>query len=283
MAQETELNFAAKDLNGKQALSYIEKNPGNNTLVFFVHGNSSSAKIFSPVFESDLFKNYHLVAVDLPGHGDSAAWHPSHYSLTAIAYELVQLILQHWPQKPVCLVGFSLGTNIVAEMLAHVKATGIVLVSPSVLGSERGVNDVMNKDINVMPLFSDEIATNEVRNFFSTCSHNAGSDTLDLLVNQHQQTAAGFRPGFIHSVMQGDFSDEIELLNQNGRPILVIFGKQDAFSMIHYLDESGLKLWRDEIRLIDDCGHFIPAESPSALISLLHDYLQDQFRDNHAC
>lgn len=159
----------------------------------------------------------------------------------------------------------------------------MVALGPSVLGSERGVNDVMNKDINVMPLFSDEIATNEVRNFFSTCSHNAASDTIDLLVNQHQKTAAGFRPGFIHSVMQGDFSDEIELLKQSGLPVLVIFGKQDSFSMIHYLDEIGLNIWCNEIRLIEDCGHFIPAESPEALIKLLHAYLQDQFRDNHAC
>ncbi|WP_039129948.1 alpha/beta fold hydrolase [Flavihumibacter sp. ZG627] len=283
MAQETKANSSAQDLPRKQALSYREKNPGNNTLVFFVHGNSSSANIFNPVFESDLFDNYHLVAVDLPGHGNSPSWDQSHYSLTAMAYELAQLIRNQWPQKPLCMVGFSLGTNIVAEMLAHIKAAGIVLVSPSVLGSERGVNDVMNNAINVIPLFSDETSTTEVRNFFTACSHNAGSDTLDDLVNQHQKTAAGFRPGFIHSVMQGDFSDEIQLLKQSGLPILVIFGKQDSFSMIHYLDEIGLNVWRNEIQLIDDCGHFIPAESPEALIKLLHDYLHHQFRDNHAC
>jgi len=51
-------------------LSWIEKNPEADKTILFIHGNSTSKKIFQKQLTSSLF-DQRLIAVDLPGHGES--------------------------------------------------------------------------------------------------------------------------------------------------------------------------------------------------------------------
>ena len=51
-------------------LNFIKKNDGKLSIVF-VHGNSLSMKNFVNQFNDMRFDEFELVAVDLPGHGNS--------------------------------------------------------------------------------------------------------------------------------------------------------------------------------------------------------------------
>ncbi|MBC6416946.1 MAG: alpha/beta fold hydrolase, partial [Rhodospirillales bacterium] len=48
-----------------------EAGPDTGQPVLLIHGNSSCSQVFVHQLESDLAKDYRLLAFDLPGHGAS--------------------------------------------------------------------------------------------------------------------------------------------------------------------------------------------------------------------
>ncbi len=54
-------------------LAYVEQNLTATKTIIFVHGNSLSSKMWQKQFNSELLKEYRLIAFDLPAHGKSSA------------------------------------------------------------------------------------------------------------------------------------------------------------------------------------------------------------------
>lgn len=72
--------------------------------------------------------------------------------------------------------------------------------------------------------------------------------------------------------MNGQVSDEIRLLKDWDREVLVVFGKDERFVKTDYLDEMNLKLWNNKVYKLDGGAHFINVEQPKAINDLLLDY-----------
>ena len=49
----------------------MRESGGSGTAVLMIHGNSSSGAVFRNQMTGPLGERYHLIAPDLPGHGDS--------------------------------------------------------------------------------------------------------------------------------------------------------------------------------------------------------------------
>src|SRR5215203_771890 len=100
---------------------YVEKNKEGKATIFFIHGNSGSSRMWHKQVESELFQQYRLIAIDLPGHGKSSASNDPEkdYSPIGTASILFQAIKKLADNNPYILVGFSYGTNVVAEMLLY--------------------------------------------------------------------------------------------------------------------------------------------------------------------
>ena len=56
---------------GQQTIAAYESE-GTGRPIVLIHGNSSSSRVWSKQLEGSLGKKYRLIAIDLPGHGDSA-------------------------------------------------------------------------------------------------------------------------------------------------------------------------------------------------------------------
>ena len=91
-------------------LHYVDwGNPDAPPLVL-VHGGRDHCRNWDWVAQ-DLRRDYHIIAPDLRGHGDSAYSPSGDYSLTAMVYDLAQLIHQQ-SLAPVRILAHSLGGNI---------------------------------------------------------------------------------------------------------------------------------------------------------------------------
>ena len=91
-------------------LHYVDwGNPDAPPLVL-VHGGRDHCRNWDWVAQ-DLRRDYHVIAPDLRGHGDSAYSPSGDYGLTAMVYDLAQLIHQQ-SLAPVRIVAHSLGGNI---------------------------------------------------------------------------------------------------------------------------------------------------------------------------
>lgn len=101
---------------------------GSGPTVLFVHGLDSTAAVWRPVI--DLLADHTCVAVDLPGHGQSAtSADPDDYSREAVLADLDEVMASL--DAPVVLVGHSLGGYLgMAYALTRPGAlAGLVLVS----------------------------------------------------------------------------------------------------------------------------------------------------------
>jgi pimeloyl-ACP methyl ester carboxylesterase len=88
-------------------LHYVDYGNPDAPLVVLVHGGRDHARNWDAV-AAKLRDRYHVIAPDLRGHGDSAWGLGSQYSMPEYVLDLTQL-LRHLGEKPVRLVGHSLG------------------------------------------------------------------------------------------------------------------------------------------------------------------------------
>lgn len=102
----TSHNFISQRLR----LHYVDwGNPGAPPLLL-LHGGRDHCRNWDWV-ATDLARDWHVIAPDLRGHGDSA-WSPDgHYGMAAFVYDLAQLI-HGLRLAPLTLVAHSLGGNI---------------------------------------------------------------------------------------------------------------------------------------------------------------------------
>jgi len=106
-------------------------NSGAPPLVL-VHGGQDHCRNWDWVAQ-DLRRDYHVIAPDLRGHGDSAHSPSGDYGLSAYVYDLAQLIHQQ-QLAPVKIIAHSLGGNIALRYAGAFPETVSKLVAIEGLG-----------------------------------------------------------------------------------------------------------------------------------------------------
>lgn len=154
---------ARADLDLKQVqvedftIPYLEGGQGET--VFLIHGFQSNKDIWAR-FAGQLTNQYHVVAIDLPAHGDSNIRMDKRYTIPEQARIVAATMDRLQLTQPVHVVGHSMGGAIAAQLAAtaptHVKtlmlmnAAGVEAPQPSGLMREleKGKNPliVRNKD-----------------------------------------------------------------------------------------------------------------------------------------
>ncbi len=102
--------------------------------VVFVHGSPGSWEGWSHfLLNPELQKDFHLIAIDRPGYGESRPG-IAVPSLKAQAADVLEVLQVNQSDKPAILVGHSFGGPVIAKaaMDAPHRATGLVFVASSV-------------------------------------------------------------------------------------------------------------------------------------------------------
>jgi len=104
--------------------------PAGGRPILFIHGYSLSSSIWACQFDSDLALDHHLIAIDLPGHGGSAAFDgpvdPSEWAAS------VHSVLDSLEVSTCTVVAWSYGGVVLGDFLAHggiERVTAVMLVS----------------------------------------------------------------------------------------------------------------------------------------------------------
>ncbi len=118
-----------------RSIAYCEY-PGSGPVLLMIHGVGSNADCWNEVIPALVEGGAHVVAVDLPGHGQSGKVRGD-YSLGAMANALRDL-LDHLGHDRAVLVGHSLGGGIAMQFYYQfpTRVDGLVLVSSGGLGEE---------------------------------------------------------------------------------------------------------------------------------------------------
>jgi pimeloyl-ACP methyl ester carboxylesterase len=257
-------------------ITYLEKNNDLEKTIFWFHGNSMSSKVWYKQFASPLFSKYRLIAFDLPAHGFSgdSAQPDTHYNVIALGRMMAYLVEKLSNGRPYVLVGLSLSTNIVAEMLAcGLSPVGITLISSCIVGGDIGLDKMIKPGADFSAAYTDNPDTNLVHAYFDSLCNSQDAQDRQMMLENYFVVRAPFRSCLLQSIIKAEYSNEVALLQNKQVPVLLVFGKDEKLVNVDYLDGANLPLWKNEIFKIFGASHLINIDQPEIFNRLLADYL----------
>lgn len=262
------------------SISYLEANPEAHKTIFFIHGNSCTARMWKKQLTDAVLEKYRLIAFDLPGHGQSDKF-PSEkiYSMPAMAEVISKAIVELSAGKEYIIAGFSIGTNIVAETLAYeVAPAGLVFAGSCLLGGNIAFSDVAHPDFDATVIFTENPPKEDVDKFWINALPRSGADEVRLFREDYDKADPPFRSSVLQTALSGIIANEIELVQQYDRPTFFVFGREEKSVNNNYLDNIPLPFWRGAATIVPDAGHFVTIEQPETFNKLLAEYANEVFK-----
>ncbi len=251
---------------------------GDGEPVLFIHGNSSCKEVFGEQFSSPLLSGYRLVAIDLPGHGESedAPDPQASYSFGGYADMAGQVIAALGLGRP-AVFGWSLGGHVGMEMIgrnlpvARLMTAGSPPVSPDVPCLMQAFNiDPNAENLTAKPAFSDDDA-------LAYATHTSG---VNGVVDPHllamvKRTDGRSRALMFQSVATGQPLNEIEIVGQSDVPLAIVNGAEDPFIKHEYFDALAYRaLWGGKPVRLAGAAHAPFLQNPDAFNRLLAEFLK---------
>jgi pimeloyl-ACP methyl ester carboxylesterase len=254
-------------------LSYLTNEQNSDNAVLFVHGNSLDSSTFLSQVEDPIFNDFQLIALDLPGHGQSdRASDPSAlYNVITLA-NIVSAYVAALDLKKVVLVGHSLGGHVAIHSTPLLKnLAGLVLFGTPPIGMPPAMDKMFLPNPAMAYAYQPEL-TQEEANVLAA-SFTLGTNNLADII---QRTDPGFRGAFGANLAAGIFKNEQEICINLPCPLGIFHGDSDALVNLNYL--QGLHfpgMWKDDVQIIQGSGHSPQLEQPEEFNALLITYLKD--------
>ena len=256
----------------------IEQVGAGDVTVLFVHGNSSCKEIFSGQLQSSLGQRHRLVAVDLPGHGQSDNARDPHrtYCIPGYADVLRELVLTLGCTRYV-VVGWSLGEHIAMELMARTTAPlGVVVTgSPPFAKSMQSIGEAFVPSMH-MALTSKAVFSEEDALAYARATTTPDVSTEDFRFRAALRTDGQSRARMFAAVAEGLGVDQRHTVESVAIPFAIINGSEDPFVAHSYFDKPAYaRLWRGSVQRLDGCGHAPFFEQPAQYNQLLSLFLED--------
>jgi len=272
-----ELNYTCLPLASGRQVWVGQAGQGHAEAVLLIHGLGNHAhRDWQPAIEP-LARRFHVIAVDLPGFGDSSPL-PGAYSFAALDSVLTQLLSQLGVDQ-VDLVGHSLG-GAVALHFAHQHADQ---VGRLVLVDAAGILLRVVYAQQLARINARAVGIERIDRFFSDLDQRiggvskavmSGADSrFDLsrwlidnplarnaLIGRYTQLDAAF------GLIEHDFSAAIR---ETGAPTTLIWGRDDPVAPLRIGELLAARMPDARLTVLDGVGHTPMSDSPAAFTALL--------------
>lgn len=259
-----------------QKIAYYESS-GTGPAIMLIHGNSSSGLSYQQQINSALGEKYRLVALDLPGHGNSepfaemsAYGMPGYAAVVAAAAEALDM-------QDAVFVGWSLGGHIVLEAHNQLeKAKGFVLFGTPPLAFPPAMEEAFLPNPVVNIGFKPDVTEEEAR-AYATAFFTPGVPAPEVpFVTDVLRTDGNARAGLAASIKPNGYQDEVEIVAHLSIPLAIFQGKEEQLVNETYISKLTMPtLWRNEVQVIDGAGHAAQWEQPEEFNNLLKAFVTD--------
>jgi len=254
----------------------VYQSSGTGIPVILIHGNSASSRAFARQFDSPLGKKRRLIAIDLPGHGQSAdAADVHHYGIAAygrlIVYVLKQLGYDH-----VVLVGWSLGGHAVLEASTNLlNAAGFCIFGTPPLRFPPTIDDAFLKNPAMKYTFARTLTKDEAAEYVAAGFKPGAKDIAPSFVQDALRTDGRARAELENRNAE-PFQDEVEIVASLKKPLAVFHGAHEQLVNGDYFKTLTMPtLWRGAIQIFEDSGHTPQWEQPEQFNALLDEFVSD--------
>ena len=235
----------------------IETGDRSGQPILFIHGFSQSALTWLPQLTSDLAHRYHLVAMDLRGHGASDRPGGGYDSSELWAADVHGVIQELSLEQPI-LCGWSYGPLVMLDYVRYhgeAEIGGLHVVDGLTKLGSPAASDVLTPELLAL-----------VPGFFSTDAETSVNALQSLLrlAYLHAPSAAdlytllGFNvsvPPFVRHAMFSRTIDNDDLLPRIRKPLLITHGASDAVVKLDVVEQMRRLVSQAEIQVIPNAGH----------------------------
>lgn len=266
------------NLSTRFARIAVRDSGGDGPAILFIHGNSSAKEIFAHQFDSPLARRFRLIALDLPGHGDSenakdpeAAYTMAGYGATAL-----EVLTQLGVERAV-LFGWSLGGHVALDMIPRFPNLLGVMISgtPPVPGSLEGValgfQPSTHMALSSTGRWSDADA--------ETYARVTARPQAPFMLAAARRTDGIAREIFFANALSGKAGDQRKLVETSKVPLAIVNGGEDPFVNAAYFDTLHYaNLWDGKVHVLAGVGHAPFWEAPGLFNPLLERFASDAVR-----
>ena len=269
-----------------QRIAYTEAGSSSNPPVLFLHGIMSHHGVWARTIET-LKQDFHCVAIDHLGFGESDKPNPADYSIAKQAERALK-VADHFGFEKFVVAGHSMGGQIATYLtinLAPERVHKLVSVSGVVTGGlSNWVQNFTRKTVDAgekfPAIYSASLALTKISKaysyfVFSPWFFNIRKLPYELWKLDRQMA---FSSDISYSTPRAwdslNATDLTPSLKNITAPTLVIFGSQDGtvpVSQAHIFKEN---LPTTQLELIEECGHFPMYENFDEYINPLQGFLK---------
>jgi pimeloyl-ACP methyl ester carboxylesterase len=266
---------------------YREAGPKHAPVLLLLHGVPTSSRMYQPMLESPLAKNYRLIAPDYPGFGHSAWPSPKEFSYTFDRLaQVTENLVSHLKLDRYTLYLHDYGGPVGMRMaLAHPEKVDAIIIQNAV-----------SHDEGLAPAWASR------RDFWhNRATHEASFRAAFLSLETVRKRHLGTSP-HPESINPDLWTDEYYYLNQSGQAdiqtelfydyqtnvasyptwqkwlrehqpkMLVMWGKYDASFTVAGAEGYKKDVPGAEVHILD-AGHFALDEKPSEVIELTERFM----------
>ena len=251
---------------------------GKGSPILLLHGSGTSRKVFARQFDSPLADQYRLVALDLPGHGESAdAPDPATgYSIVSLAAAVGEVMDAVGITRPV-IAGWSLGGHVAIELLAQrPEIAGLMLTgAPPISRGALGMLLSFQANLDLLLATKEHFSERDAQRFYEICFHGAGDPTF---LESIRRADGRVRIAISRSLMQGEGANQKQTVETTEVPVAMVNGEQEPVIRLSYLNHLDYRsLWRGICHVIAAAGHAPFWDQPEAYNRLLSEFAADAF------
>lgn len=255
--------------------SWRDVGPRDAPVVVLLHAIATSSELWAaqiPVWSQFA----RIVAVDLPGHGASAA-RPHIDSLDQYAHALAELLASH-SIGDVSIVGLSLGGMIgQAFALSYPQRVRSLVLSNTSARTPPEMKEVWarrKEDALIYGMDAQVAAT--IERWFTPKFRQSAPLHVERIANLIRQTSPEGYAAAIQAIRGLDLLDRLSALDM---PALVVGGRQDTATTVQVIEGIAGRLPNGGTLLLDDAAHLANVEQPLAFTENVGRFLRATLAD----
>ncbi|HEX7777019.1 MAG TPA: alpha/beta hydrolase [Parvibaculum sp.] len=245
--------------------------------VLLIHGNSACKEIFGRQLISELGLGYRMIALDLPGHGQSSdAPDPSRtYSIHGFA-DASMALLDGLGVRQAVVVGWSLGGHAALEMMARWSGTVAAWITGTPPAGPADMGEAFLPSEHMALTFKDSFTDEEAAAYAHETIGGHADDLHPWMIDACKRADGRFRPLVLQSAAAGLDLDGRKIAETSPLPLAVVTGGKEPFVNNAFLKTVAYRnLWDGKVHVLDGLAHMPFWEAPERVNPLLGRFLDE--------
>lgn len=247
---------------------------GQGRVVVLLHGFLGALQIWNH-FSEELAKNYRVIAVDLPGHGQSEVLEEVH--TMELMAESVKAVLDELSITECVIIGHSMGGYVA---LAFAKFSpemvkGIGLFHSQASADTEEVKENRRRTVNIVKMNRGGFISQFIPDLFAEASVSLFQGEIEQLKNMALKTSAEGIIAAIEGMKQR--TGKLDLLMKSKIPFLFIAGKKDTRIPVQNIMAQAMLPELSEVLILANVGHMGFVEAKAQTLNMIKGFLMQVY------